>query len=159
SLGLGIFLAAMPAGTEVSEVLAGSLLGPAARDRIAVPLAGVSLLPLAAFAFHPPLPLAIVLLLLTGLCAAYALGMDRWFVEEVPEELRGSAMSLLGAGIMTLQGIGMTVGGAVAEWAPPYAVVGGGGALGTLSVLYVLRSVLRTRAPATAPSPARSTPA
>ena len=31
---------------------------------------------------------------LTGLCAAYTLGMDRWFVEAVPEEIRGRAMSL-----------------------------------------------------------------
>jgi len=46
---------------------------------------------------------------------------------------------------MTLQGLGMTAGGAFAEWAPPYAVIAGGGALGTLSVLAVLRSVRRTR--------------
>jgi MFS family permease len=145
SLGFGIFLAAMPAGTVASEVLAGTMLGPAARDRIAVPLAAVSLLPMTAFVMHPPLPVAIALLLCTGLCAAYALGMDRWFVEEVPEHKRGQAMSLMGAGIMTLQGLGMAAGGAVAEWAPPYAVVCGGGTVGTLSVLGVLRSVRRTR--------------
>jgi predicted MFS family arabinose efflux permease len=153
SIGFGIFLAAMPTGTVISELVAGSLLGPDVRDRIAVPLAAVSLLPLAAFAFHPPLPLALVLLVLSGLCAAYALGMDKWFVEEVPEELRGSAMSLLGAGIMTLQGIGMTVGGAIAERAPPYAVVGGSGMIGTLCVLGVLRSVRRTRVVVSAPAP------
>lgn len=155
SIGFGVFLAAMPTGTVISELVAGSLLSPEVRDRIALPLAAVSLLPLAAFAFHPPLPLAIVLLVLSGLCAAYALGMDRWFVEEVPEELRGSAMSLLGAGIMTLQGIGMTLGGAIAEWAPPYAVVGGGGAVGTVSVLGVLRSVRRTRVVVSTPAPGR----
>jgi hypothetical protein len=54
-------------------------------------------------------------------------------------------MSLLGAGIMTLQGVGMTVGGAVAEWVPPYAVITGAGVLGTLSVIPVLRSVRRTQ--------------
>ncbi|WP_225849892.1 MFS transporter [Streptomyces sp. HPF1205] len=145
SLGFGVFLAAMPAGAVTSEVMAGTLLGPATRDRIAVPLAAVSLLPMAAFATDPPLPLAIVLLLLTGLCAAYALGMDRWFVEEVPDDRRGQAMSLMGAGIMTLQGIGMAAGGAIADWAPPYAVICGGGAVGTLCVLGVLRSVRRSR--------------
>lgn len=143
-LGFGVFLAAMPAGTVLSEVLAGTVLGPEARDRIAIPLAAVSLLPLAAFAFHPPLPVAMALLFLSGLCAAYALGMDRWFVTEVPEEMRGRAMTLLGAGLMTLQGVGMTVGGLVADWAPPYAVLGGGGILGTLTVLAVLRSVRST---------------
>jgi MFS family permease len=145
SLGFGVFLAAMPAGAVVSEVLAGTLLAPATRDRIAVPLAAVSLLPMAAFAGHPPLPVAVVLLLLTGLCAAYALGMDRWFVQEVPEGQRGQAMSLMGAGIMTLQGTGMAVGGAIADWAPPYAVICGGGTLGTLCVWGVVRSVRRSQ--------------
>jgi MFS family permease len=146
TVGFGLFLAAMPAGTAVSEVLAGTLLSPAARDRIVLPLAGVSLLPLILFALDPSLPLALVLLVLTGLCAAYALGMDRWFVNDVPDQMRGQAMSLLGAGLMTLQGLGITVGGALAEWAPPYAVIAGSGAGGTLSVLLVLRMVRRTRA-------------
>ena len=95
ALGFGIFLAAMPAGTVLSEVLAGTVLSPDTRDRIAIPLAAVSLLPLAGFAFHPALPVGVALLFLSGLCAAYALGMDRWFVTEVPEEMRGRAMTLL----------------------------------------------------------------
>jgi hypothetical protein len=151
SAGFGLLLAAMPAGTVVSEMLAGTLLRPATRERIALPLAGACLVPLAAFAVHPPLAVAIVLLALTGLCAAYALGMDKWFVEEVPAEMRGRAMSLVGAGLMTLQGIGMTAGGAVAEWAPPYAVISGGGVLGTLSVFGVLKAVRKTRGPVPAP--------
>lgn len=145
TVGFGLFLAAMPAGTAVSEVLAGTMLSPAGRDRIVLPLAGISLLPLILFAVDPSLPLALVLLVLTGLCAAYALGMDRWFVDDVPDQMRGQAMSLLGSGLMTLQGLGITVGGALAEWAPPYAVIAGSGVGGTLSVLLVLRSVRRTR--------------
>ncbi|GAA4617576.1 MFS transporter [Actinoallomurus liliacearum] len=147
STGFGLFLAAMPAGTVVSEALVGTLLSPAARERLTLPLAAVSLLPLAAFAVHPPLPLAIGLMLLTGLSAAYTLGMDRWFVHAVPEEMRGRAMSLLGAGIMTLQGLGMAVGGAVAAVVPPYLVICAAGLLGTVSVLGVLRSVRRHQAP------------
>jgi MFS family permease len=143
--GFGLFLAAMPAGTVVSEALTGILLGPVARDRIALPFAAVSLLPMVAFAFHPPLPAGVALMLLTGLCAAYTLGMDKWFVAAVSEEMRGRAMSLLGAGLMTLQGLGMAVGGAIADVFPPYAVICGAGVLGTLSTLGVLRSVRRTR--------------
>ncbi|WP_426502966.1 MFS transporter [Dactylosporangium sp. McL0621] len=144
SAGFGLFMAAMPAGTAVGEVLAGTLLGPAARERIALPLAAVSTLPMAAFAIHPPLPLAIVLMLLTGLCAAYTLGMDQWFVQAVPVTMRGSAMSLLGAGLMTLQGLGVTAGGAVAAFIPPYAVIGGAGAVGTACAFVILRSVRAT---------------
>jgi MFS family permease len=154
SVGYGIFLAAMPVGSVVGQMVAGSLLGPATRDRITVPLAGVALLPLAAFAIHPPLPVAVGLLMVTGLCGAYALGMDRWFVEAVPTQMRGRAMTLLGTGLMTLQGVGMTAAGAVAEALPPYAVVCGGGLVGTAGVLLVLRAVRRTVPPVEASAPA-----
>jgi predicted MFS family arabinose efflux permease len=149
SAGFGLFLAAMPAGTVISEILAGTLLTPATRDRIVFPLAAVSLLPMIAFVAHPPLPLAIALMFTTGLCAAYTLGMDQWFIQAVPERQRGQAMSLLGAGIMTLQGLGMATGGAIAETTPAYVVICAAGAIGTLSVLGVLRSVHRSaeRAP------------
>lgn len=40
--GFGVFLAAMHAGTMVSELLAGTLLGAAARDRVALPHATAS---------------------------------------------------------------------------------------------------------------------
>ncbi|WP_225992531.1 MFS transporter [Actinomadura montaniterrae] len=153
SVGFGLFLAAMPAGTAVGEVLAGALLGAAAREHIALPLAGASMLPMAAFAFRPSLPLAVALLFLTGLCAAYALGMDQWFLQAVPERMRGRAMSLLGAGLMTSQGAGMIAGGAVAALAPPYAVICGAGVAGTTCTLVVLRSVHATR-PTTAPDAA-----
>ncbi|MFB4304337.1 MFS transporter [Actinomadura sp. NTSP31] len=158
SAGFGLLLAAMPAGTAVSEVLAGALLEPAVRDRIAVPLAAVSLLPMAAFAIHPPMPIAVALLLLTGLCAAYTLGMDQWFVQAVPEDMRGRAMSLLGAGLMTLQGIGMAIGGAVVALVPPYALICAAGMAGTVSVLSVLRSVRRTQDRAVAPTNAGPQP-
>ncbi|GAA0381428.1 MFS transporter [Microbispora corallina] len=151
SVGFGLLMAAMPAGTAVGEVLAGTLLGAAARERIALPLAAGSMLPMVAFAVHPPWPLAVALLLLTGLCAAYTLGMDQWFVQAVPPAVRGSAMSLLGAGLMTLQGLGVVAGGAVAAWVPPYAVICGAGTAGTACMFVILRSVraTRTTAPAT----------
>lgn len=150
SAGFGLIMAAMPAGTVAGEVLAGTLLGAAAREWIALPLAVGSMLPMAAFAVHPPLPLAVALLLLTGLCAAYTLGMDQWFVQAVPATVRGSAMSLLGAGLMTLQGLGVTAGGAVAAFIPPYAVICGAGAVGTACMFVVLRSVRATRTTAPA---------
>jgi MFS family permease len=143
--GFGILLAAMPAGTVIGEIAAGTLLGPQSRERIAVPLAAIALIPFLVFMAHPTLPFAIVLLLCSGICMAYSLGIDKWFVLDVPEDMRGRAMSLLAAGMMTLQGVGMTVGGAVAEWVPPYVVIAGTGVLGTLCVLPVVKSVRHTR--------------
>jgi MFS family permease len=145
SLGFGLFLAAMPAGTAVSEVLTGAILPPATREKIALPLAAVSLLPMAAFAIHPPLPLAIALMLLTGSCAAYTLGMDQWFVRAVPEQMRGRAMSLLAAGLMTLQGLGMAIGGTITAIVAPAKVICGAGILGTVTVLVVLQAVHKSQ--------------
>jgi Major Facilitator Superfamily len=142
--GFGLFLAAMPTGTVASEALAGILVDPATRERIALPLVIVSLLPLAAFVAHPALPLAIGLMLVTGLCASYTLGIDKWFVDAVPEQIRGRAMSLLGAGIMTFQGLGMAVGGAAAESLSPCAVISGAGIVGTLGTLGAARSLRRS---------------
>ena len=52
------------------------------------------------------------------LAGAYTLGLDRWFMAAVPEELRGRAMTLLTAGLMTVQGVGMALAGVAAEFFP-----------------------------------------
>ncbi len=49
----------------------------------------------------------------------------------VPEELRGRAMTLLTAGLMTIQGVGMALAGVAAEFAGVTATVAGTGVLGT----------------------------
>ncbi len=79
---------------------------------------------------------------LAGLGAAYTLGLDQWFVAAVPEELRGRAMTLQTAGTMTIQGLGMALAGAAAEYAPVHWVVVGAGAIGTLVVGGAVRLVV-----------------
>ncbi|MFD1830183.1 MFS transporter [Streptomyces desertarenae] len=130
--GTGLLLAAMPLGAVAGEAAAGALLGPAARERLVLPAAVLLPLPLVAFAWRPALVPALAALVLTGLCAVYALGLDRWYLDAVPRELRGRAMTVMSAGLMTTQGLGMAAGGAAAEWAPPHAVVAGAGLLGTV---------------------------
>lgn len=128
--GLGLFMAAMPVGTVLGELLAGAFLPPAARARLTVPLAACSLLPYALFALRPSLPLAVAAMFTTGLTAAYTLGLDQWFVAAVPEGLRGRAMTLQSAGLMTIQGLGMAVAGAAAEFVRPHAVTAVAGVWG-----------------------------
>lgn len=126
--------------------MGGSALGPAARSRLVVPLAAVSLLPLLAYALRPAAaPLAAVLLL-AGLAHAYTIGLDRWWVDAVPEELRGRAMTLLSTGLMTLQGAGMALAGLAAELVPVHLVVVGAAVLGTLCVLVLLGELRATGA-------------
>ncbi|MER5930027.1 MFS transporter [Streptomyces sp. NPDC002054] len=142
---LGLLMCALPAGTIAGELWAGSALSPRTRSRITAPLAAVALLPLLGYALRPGLAVTLVLLLLAGLAQAYTLELDAWYVEAVPEELRGRAMTLLSTGLMTLQGVGMAAAGLAAEFLPLPAVVAGAGALGTLCVAALLAELVRSR--------------
>ncbi|MEW1776102.1 MFS transporter [Streptomyces sp. NPDC086777] len=132
SPGLGLLMCALPVGTVAGELYAGARLGPAARERIALPLVCLTLLPYLGYALHPSLVLSLLLLLVAGAGSAYTLGLDQRFVRAVPEELRGRAMTVLSAGLMTLQGVGMTVAGLAAEAVGVRAAVAGAGVVGVV---------------------------
>ncbi|MFF4308203.1 MFS transporter [Streptomyces sp. NPDC001601] len=132
SPGLGVLMCALPVGAVAGELYAGARLGPAARERIALPLVCLTLLPYLGYALHPSLALSLLLLLAAGAGSAYTLGLDQWFVRAVPEELRGRAMTVLSAGLMTLQGVGMTLAGLAAEAVGVRAAVAGAGVVGVV---------------------------
>ncbi|MFI6690093.1 MFS transporter [Streptomyces sp. NPDC050485] len=147
SAALGLLMCALPVGTVLGELVAGSALGPAARARIVVPLAAVTVLPYLGYAFTPGLAAAAALLVLAGATGAYTLGLDRWYVAAVPDELRGRAMTLMTAGMMTVQGVGMAGAGLAAEFLAPHAVVAWAGLLGTVCVVGLLAEVRRSGRP------------
>lgn len=97
------------------------------------------------FAFRPGTALAVAALVLAGAGAAYVIGLDQWFVDAVPEHLRGRAMTLLTAGLMTFQGIGMALAGLAAEFVPVHRVVAYSGVIGTVCTLLLILEVRRTR--------------
>ena len=144
-VGLGLLMCGMPIGAIASEALAGSLLGPRGRARLTRPVALLAMLPSAVCVFRPDLEWALVCQVLTGCGISYSLGLDQWFVAAVPEQLRGRAMTFMVGGLMTAQGLGMSVGGAVAELLPVHEVVAGAGALGAACVVAVLFTLHRER--------------
>ncbi|MEU7027106.1 MFS transporter [Streptomyces sp. NPDC046275] len=152
---LGLLMCALPVGTVLGELLAGSLLSAAARARIVLPLAVAGLLPFLVYATGPGVALAAAALFLAGATGAYTLGLDAWFVAAVPEERRGRAMTLMSAGLMTSQGLGMAAAGLAAEFAPVHTVVAGAGVLGTVCVALLAREV-RATAPGRAQAGDRS---
>ncbi|MFJ9567046.1 MFS transporter [Streptomyces fuscichromogenes] len=145
SPGLGLLMCALPVGTVAGELYAGARLGPAARERIALPLVCLTLLPYLGYALHPSLALSLLLLLTAGAGSAYTLGLDQWFVRAVPEELRGRAMTVLSAGLMTVQGVGMTLAGVAAETVGVRAAVAGAGALGAVCCCALAATARRFR--------------
>ncbi|MFF3920349.1 MFS transporter [Streptomyces sp. NPDC001852] len=132
SAGLGLLMCALPVGTAAGELFAGARLGPRARERIALPLLCLSLLPYLGYALRPGLTASLLLLVLSGAGSAYTLGLDQWFVRAVPEEVRGRAMTLLSAGLMTVQGVGMALAGVAAQAAGVRTAVAGAGVAGVL---------------------------
>ncbi|MGO4755465.1 MFS transporter, partial [Streptomyces sp. 2MCAF27] len=141
STGLGLLMCGMPIGAIVSETLAGTLLSPAGRARVTLVMAVVCMLPSLGYVFEPSFGWALALQVATGSGMAYSLGLDQWFMAAVPEELRGRAMTLLTAVLMTAQGLGMAVAGAVAEAVPVYLVVTGAGVCGTVCSLLAVALV------------------
>lgn len=106
--------------------------------------AAAGLLPLVVYGLRPGMVVTVLALALAGAGSAYVIGLDQWFVAAVPEALRGRAMTLLTAGLMTLQGVGMALAGLAAEFLPVHQVVAAAGAMGTLCVLLLVLEVRRT---------------
>ncbi|SNX64105.1 predicted MFS family arabinose efflux permease [Streptomyces sp. TLI_55] len=150
SVGLGLLMCALPVGTIAGELWAGARLRPAARERVALPLVCVTLLPYVGYALRPGPAVSLLLLFLSGAGSAYTLGLDQWFVRAVPEGLRGRAMTLLTAGLMTIQGVGMALAGVVAEFAGVAWTVAGAGVVGAVGCALLAAEARRTGGEATA---------
>jgi MFS family permease len=147
STGLGLLMCALPVGTVAGELYAGARLSPVARERIALPLLCLTLLPYLGYVLRPGLGLSLLFLLLSGAGSAYTLGLDQWFVRAVPEELRGRAMTVLSAGLMTVQGVGMVLAGLAAEAVGVRATMAGAGVVGAVCCCGLAAAARRSSRP------------
>ncbi|MGW4538372.1 MFS transporter [Streptomyces chartreusis] len=118
-----VLMGCLPVGMLVGDLLVGRLLRPPTRERLVVPLIALTGLPLVGFATEPGVGVSSCLLLLCGFGLAYGLGLQRPFLDALPQDGQGQAFGLLGSGSMTLQGIGPACFGSVA------AGIGTGGAI------------------------------
>lgn len=112
----GPLLAGLPVGMLAGDLAVGRFVRPAVRERLVATLVVVLGLPLAGFALDPPWVVCAGLLVVSGTGFAYALGLQRPFLDAVPEAHRGQAFGLLSAGLMSAQGVGPLVFGTVAEF-------------------------------------------
>jgi MFS family permease len=120
----GYALAAASAGLAVGSFVVGRLVSPSGRERLAFPMAVASGLPLLVFAFQPGLGgAALLVLLATVASTAYELGLQRRFVEAVPESIRGQAFGLASAGMMSGQALGAALVGVAAELTSPHMAI------------------------------------
>lgn len=109
-----LLLACGPIGMLLGDLVVGRFLRPAAREALVVPLAAWLGLPLLGLATDPPAFVCALLLLASSTGFAYAMGLQRRFLEALPPDHQGQAFGLLSSGLMTLQGIGPLLVGIVA---------------------------------------------
>jgi predicted MFS family arabinose efflux permease len=144
--GVGLLLAAKPAGTVVSAFILGRpWVGQPRRLRWLGPQAVGTSLPFVLYLLGPTLVTALLLLVASGVCAAYQITAGATFVQLAPDHQRGQALGLARSGLTAVQGIGIAVGGLVAQWSGTAAgTIGAAGIAGTLCALAAAAAWSRT---------------
>jgi MFS family permease len=142
----GLLLASVPVGMLVGNLVVGRLVAPRTRERLVSPLIVLLGAPLVGLALPLPLWLAAALLALSGAGFGYTLGVQRPFLDALDPDLRGQAFALQFTGLMTLQGVGPLVTGAIAEVTPtPVAMAGTGLAAMVIAAWWYARTRAEAR--------------
>jgi len=132
----GLLLAAPPVGMLAGDLIVGRFVRPATRERLVPALIVLGGAPLPVLLTRPPLAVIVLALVLCGAGSAFALGLQRPFLDALPGPVRGQGFALLSTGLMTLQGLGPLAAGALATWTGPAVAIAVAGALavGTFSL-------------------------
>ncbi|HEX2130352.1 MAG TPA: MFS transporter [Actinophytocola sp.] len=112
---IGVMLAADPLGFVVGTYVLSKFVAAHQRVRAMGVLAACSSATLILFALDPHVVFAIGLLALSGAFGAYQITVSATFTSLVPNEIRGGAFGVIRTGLRVSQGVGVAVGGVVAE--------------------------------------------
>jgi MFS family permease len=112
---VGLLMAAMPLGTVAGVVLLNRFVSPDTRVRMMGWLAMGACAPLIGCAWNPPLWVVLVLLGIAGMGGAFQMAAVPAFVQQLDPSTRGSAFGVAQSGLYAVQGLGIAIGGAVAE--------------------------------------------
>lgn len=140
---IGVYLAVIPAGMVLSDLIFARLLSLRAQRRLIVPGALLTTAPLIGFVAMPQLDIALGLLVVIGLGYCHGLALDALLLEIVPDGLQGRALAIDQAGLMVLQGVGFGVWGAAGEFLSlrlAITIAGGCGVAVTLAWRWSTRS-------------------
>jgi MFS family permease len=137
---VGLILASQALGASVGAVAFSKLVPPERRARWMSPLAATACGVLALFVFRPPLPVALLLLALSGIFDCYQVAANASFVRATPPRQRSQAFGIAQGGMSLGQGAAMVLAGAAAEQYSPSLVVAVSGAFGAaLAVVLAVR--------------------
>ncbi|MEU8400988.1 MFS transporter [Nonomuraea sp. NPDC048892] len=148
----GVVLAVAACGMAAGEFAVGRFAAPGLRERLSLPLAVLLGVPWLAFALSPGVAWAAVLAAIGAAGLSYQLGLQRRFVDAVPEEVRGQAFGLQSAGLMTGQAAGAAVVGVLGEVVAPGQAIALSGAAGVVVALALARVLRPAAEPARLPA-------
>lgn len=143
---VGWLLGGIPAGS-VAGMLWLKRLRPDLRLRLMSPLAVATCAVLVPTVLAPGLVVSVVLWTVSGLFAAHDLVVQGAFIQRVPDAARGQAIGLASAAMQAAQGVGIVVGGVLAQAWTPGPVVGLAGAAGVLAAALAWAAWARGVAP------------
>ena len=137
-------------GTILGELVA-ARFPPSTRRRLVVPLLLTSQLPAIGFVVTPSIPVAAVLLAISGAGYAFNQGIDPLILQAVDPAYRGRLFTVQTSGLMAIQGVSIALAGLVGTLLKPNLTIAAAGILGTATTLLIARQALTTapRRPAT----------
>jgi predicted MFS family arabinose efflux permease len=144
--GVGILLAANPVGAVLGMIALKSLR-PGWRLRLMGPLAVATCAILLPTAWAPVLAVSALLWVVNGLFSSYDMVANTTFVQIVPDASRGQAIGLASAAMQGAQGLGVVVGGLIAQAITPAAVIGWAAVAGTVAALVAAAAWARAASP------------
>ena len=145
AVAVGLILAAPAFGATVGAIAFSRFVAPARRVRWMSPLAAAACGVLVLFVFRPPLPIALMVLAVSGLFDCYQLAANASFVAATPARQRSQAFGIAQGGMSLGQGVAIVVAGAAAERFAPNLVIAASGAVGAVAAIAIAVSRLRAR--------------
>lgn len=125
----GALLATIPLGAAVGMAVV-SRLAPALQIRLVLPLAAAACLPLLAMASAPPVPAAMGLWLLSGICQGFMATLIGTVTLRTPQHMRGRVSGLAAGGFSLVTAAAFVLAGLLADAASPSIAVTLAGVLG-----------------------------
>ncbi|MGH3493840.1 MAG: MFS transporter, partial [Sciscionella sp.] len=132
-IAVGLIMAADPLGSVLGAFCFARFLPTAARNRAMIPFAACGGLALVLPMVHPSLLVGIAGFALSGaFSAAYQIHATASITRVVPNVNRSGALGLTNSSMIAVQGLGVAVGGVIAEAIGPVGTIALGGVIGAL---------------------------
>jgi len=152
---VGLLMACVVVGTAIGALLVARLNGEW-RRRLVVPLAVAAGVVFSTTAAAPPLWVTVAIWMLAGVCHAYIVLSQVRFTQFIPDGMRSRAIGFAAAGLQTAQGLGIALGGVLAELLSPSIAIGICALTGAVLALVVGLASGVHRADPPTPEPAAS---